>query len=258
LNDLKQLAHVLLSGANWGRAEELLTGFLDADPIANQRADYSIFWTQRGAARLGAGRTDEACDDFRIANLPDAPCLDLSLLALGRLAAGDHEGYQDTCSTMLDSPRETLNPSQLHWVAWSCALGSFEAGRDAEIRTLAEDAVTLNPGRREALLALGATQYRLGEFELAVQTLLAADSAVASDARFEGYAWFFLALAHHQLGNDTEAEQWRQQSLEYTDQLFSESDEFVSWSHRKTLELLRDEMEREFSGSVEHAPVATE
>jgi tetratricopeptide (TPR) repeat protein len=254
LNDLGSLARALLHDEKPEQAEQLLTAVLDAQPTIGDLSLRTGLFTLRGSARLDSGRRDEACDDFYSADIADASYNDQFQAALGLHAAGDQQLYQKLCMTMLDRARELMNPVELQWVAWACALGTSHGDRDPDVLTLAENLAALQPDRREALLPLGAIQYRQGDYERAVQTLLASDASPSSEVTCDAYPWFFLALACHRLGNETEAEKWRQQALEYSDRYFNDTPEYISWTRRKSLELLRAELEHEFAPTAEVGP----
>ena len=60
------------------------------------------------------------------------------------------------------------------------------------------------------------------------------------------YTGYFLAMAHHKLGHDAEAEKWLVNATEWSDKVLSEHEEGTStlpWNRRLTLKLLREEAE---------------
>lgn len=89
-----------------------------------------------------------------------------------------------------------------------CALGPTAAGRQAlsqgrpaEAAEHFEDALTENPDRVDALVGLGISRYRLGDYPSAIANL---DEALAK-APGEGTARFYLALGHLRKGDDARA-----------------------------------------------------
>ena len=63
------------------------------------------------------------------------------------------------------------------------------------------------------LNTLGVAQYRAGEYQAAIETL-----TKSMDVRSGGDAfdWFFLAMAHGQLGNPEAARQWYDKAVAWT------------------------------------------
>ena len=60
------------------------------------------------------------------------------------------------------------------------------------------------------------------------------------------YNWYFLAMAHHKLGHEAEAEKWLDKANEWTDKVIRENEEgttTLAWNRRLTLKLLRTEAE---------------
>ncbi len=61
------------------------------------------------------------------------------------------------------------------------------------------------------------------------------------------YSWFFLAMAHHRLEHRSEAEEWFDNAMRWTNDEIPELDQDgrvswpVSWATRATVRLLHDE-----------------
>ena len=60
------------------------------------------------------------------------------------------------------------------------------------------------------------------------------------------YTWYFLAMVHHKLGHEAEAEKWLDKATEWTDKVVREDEQGtapLAWNRRLTLKLLREEAE---------------
>jgi tetratricopeptide (TPR) repeat protein len=68
---------------------------------------------------------------------------------------------------------------------------------------LAAFAVALSPAEQPSLNTLGVTLYRAGRFAEAIETL--GKSLKAGKGQLDGFDLFFLAMAHHRLGQRDEA-----------------------------------------------------
>ena len=63
--------------------------------------------------------------------------------------------------------------------------------------------MTLAPDQQVSLNTLGVVQYRVGRYAEAIMTLQR--SLAAGHGQFDAFDLFFLAMAHHRLGNPQEA-----------------------------------------------------
>jgi hypothetical protein len=63
--------------------------------------------------------------------------------------------------------------------------------------------VALSPGEPTSLNTLGVALYRAGKLAQAIETL--GKSLEAGKGQFDGFDLFFLAMAHHRLGQGTQA-----------------------------------------------------
>jgi tetratricopeptide (TPR) repeat protein len=91
--------------------------------------------------------------------------------------------------------------------AWSLATSAEPASREPELAAvLATRAVRSNPESASCWQALGAANYRLGNYQIAVENL-----EKSIDLQKDGgdpWQWFFLAMAHGRLGHSDAARQW--------------------------------------------------
>jgi serine/threonine protein kinase/tetratricopeptide (TPR) repeat protein len=80
----------------------------------------------------------------------------------------------------------------------------------------ARKAVELAPGNPDFRDMLGVALYRSGDWKAAIAAFDKARELYQSDDRTD---WFFLAMAHWQLGNPAEARKWYDKSVEYVKKL---------------------------------------
>jgi uncharacterized protein HemY len=94
--------------------------------------------------------------------------------------------------------------------------------------TLARKAVELDPERAPSWNTLGAAHFRAGEWASAMEAL-----RESIDLGGEGSDWFFLAMAHWQVGDKDQARECFDQAVEWMEQ---------RRPHDAELSLLRDEV----------------
>jgi tetratricopeptide (TPR) repeat protein len=81
----------------------------------------------------------------------------------------------------------------------------------AKALTHAQKAVALDPANADFVALLGMAQYRAGQWQAAAETL---EKAIEwGPTRYSDHAKIFLSMAHHQLGDATEAHRWHRQTL---------------------------------------------
>jgi Flp pilus assembly protein TadD len=110
---------------------------------------------------------------------------------------------------MLQRFGTTDDAHQANSIAWACILAPDAVADPKRVVALAQTAVAgsnkLAPVHQQAMLnTLGAAHYRAGQFESAIARLNEAarthpQGGTAGD-------WFFLAMAHAQLGNQAQAD----------------------------------------------------
>jgi tetratricopeptide (TPR) repeat protein len=141
---------------------------------------------------------------------------------------------------------QTDNPEQAHWVAWTCALNPDTAKDYRQLVQLAEKSLRADPKNHNFSNALGGILYRSGRFEEAIQCLNEINSTweqgTMNPAPFSpAYSWFFLAMAHHQLGHTQEARQWLDKAIKQMEE--ETKTKGLPWNRRLTLQLLSREAE---------------
>jgi tetratricopeptide (TPR) repeat protein len=167
--------------------------------------------------------------------------------ALAQLGAGQTESYRKTCLAMLSQFQDTKTPANGYWTAWTCLLGPKAVDDYVPVVRLAEQAVEATPKSVAYLNTLGAIFYRAGRAEEAVERMTEANELIEDPTTSSpAYGWYFLAMAHHKLGNDEEAQKWLDKANQWSDKVL-DADEpgagAVPWNRKLTLKLLREEAE---------------
>ena len=94
-------------------------------------------------------------------------------------------------------------------------------------------------------LDLGAILYRAGRFEEAIEKLEEFVTILETEGRLPtkmspSFAWFFLAMAHQQVGQHEQAKKWLAKATEQAEQERADIPQWW-WNRRLTLELLEAE-----------------
>jgi WD40 repeat protein/Flp pilus assembly protein TadD len=183
--------------------------------IAATRADGSLY-ARRGAARAHLGRWAEADADFvkAIECGGDSSCWVAH--ALLRLPLGDIEGYRKACEQMREKFEEADDPDTANAVAMACD-GAPHAVADLSYPVrLAERAAASDPKNPTYLETLGASLFRAGRFEEALERLDEA-ARLGQDLQDAACNWIFRGMAHHHLGHTKEAREWLDQAVRWID-----------------------------------------
>jgi serine/threonine protein kinase/WD40 repeat protein len=198
------------------------------------------------------GRLAEAADHFaqRIARGgPNAGCAwrVWYRYALALLGAGKVGDYRKACADMLGRYKDTRECGAAWLTAWTCALGPDAVADWAPVLRLAEKARAGAPANRQSYLAVGAVLYRMGRLEEAISHFRAPVPADhTQNPSSPAYVSFFLAMAHHRLGNKEEARRWLGRAVAQSDKELSDdwqSNKADWWFRKATLQLLRAEAE---------------
>jgi tetratricopeptide (TPR) repeat protein len=152
---------------------------------------HALAWNNRGIAYTKQGQWDRAIADFsRFVDLRPA-----SPAALNRLA----------------------------WLLATCPEVKLRAPRRAV--EAAKKAVALAPGEADGWTTLGVAHYRAGDWQASIEAL---EKAMALRKNASGVAteWFFLAMAHQQLGHEAQARQWYKKAELWMDRHAPKDEEF--------------------------------
>jgi serine/threonine protein kinase/Flp pilus assembly protein TadD len=120
-----------------------------------------------------------------------------------------HKERQKLYRLMRDKSPAT--PEQYNQLAWILAAAFDPEVRDRQLAVeLAQKAVELDPNRGECWGTLGTALYRAGEPKAAIEAL-----QKATQLRKDGADFFFLAMAHGQLGDQQPARAWYDQARQW-------------------------------------------
>jgi serine/threonine protein kinase/Tfp pilus assembly protein PilF len=187
--------HVVLGNllARNGLSDEAIASYqraIDIDP------QYSMAHYNLGTVLLETGHLDEAVASYRTA------------IACFRRAASLDPGSGDSHNAL----------------AWALVACPHAPLRDpAEGVRLARKAIGLVPKNGAYWNTQGVAQYRAGEWTEAVAALTRSVQLGGGN----GYNWFFLAMAHWQLGEREQARQYFEQGVQWTDKNLPRSHELA-------------------------------
>lgn len=194
------------------------------------------------------GETEKAEDELaRAIELDGDARYPWYLPALVRAAVGDEKGYRAACRTVLDCFEKSDEREVLNQVAWTCAIGSDVIDDYRRVVKLTDRTMAgVDEPMHHLQNTRGAVLYRAGRFEDAAKQL---EEAVAD--HWKGgtpWDWFFLAMAHHRLGNTSDAQEWLDKAVAWMNEDHSQSSEDESrpelgWDQQLELEILRQEAE---------------
>ena len=165
--------------------------------------------------------------------------------ALLSLSMDDSDGYRKRCASMLKHFGQIEKADTAFWVAWTCVLADDAVEDLSQVVQLAEQLV-LNEEKKDLYLStLGKILYRAGSFDEAVQQLSKLTEAWEQRGEMPTlisptYTWFFLAMAHHQLGHLEEAKKWLDKAVKRAEQEIADD---AAWNRKLTLQLFRTEAE---------------
>ncbi|MBC7851937.1 MAG: hypothetical protein IAF94_00730 [Pirellulaceae bacterium] len=94
----------------------------------------------------------------------------------------------------------------------------------AQAVRLAEQAVKLNPNEGLYWNTLGAARYRAGDWQGAIVALSKSQELQRAN---EGFDWFFLAMAHWQLGEKEQAQKWYDRAVEWVSKFEQQNEEVL-------------------------------
>jgi tetratricopeptide (TPR) repeat protein len=185
----------------WFAAAFHLDRLLQADP------DNPDALRRRGDLRAEQGQWLPAASDFAAAadRQRDNAWL-RGQHAWALLAAGDHQGYRQTCARMLKDLGDKPTADTANSIAWTGAPFADSGMDPKRLVELAEQAVSSDRNSAAYLDTLGVALYRAGQHDAAVARL-------AEAVKLHGEGGFastklFLAMAHHRAGHAEEARRW--------------------------------------------------
>jgi serine/threonine protein kinase/Tfp pilus assembly protein PilF len=194
--------------ANNAQFEEAFGAFQHAVEL---KPDYAVAHNDLGACLIDLGQPAEGMRECQEALRlePEYPCALFNLsLALMAKNKPDHARAALEKAIRLD-PEFARAADHLAWLLANCP--------DAKVRDtkraveLAQKAVQRQPNA-DNWNTLGAAYYRAGKWREAIETL---EKATIARENGNAYDWFFLAMAHGQLGEKEKAKQVLQQAVQW-------------------------------------------
>lgn len=212
----------------------------DYSKILELQPDSAHAWNDRAVAYSALGQFDKAASDFAAAAGLEPNNSTLRYLeAMAKLAAGDTDGYRETCAGMLEQFSQTDNPDTAYWAAWTCVLAPEAVGDFDQPMALAQKASQGSFPVDSCRRTVASLLYRAGRFDEALASLQEQASEDAGQTS-PAYAWFFLAMTHHRLGHTDESHEWLDKAIAQAEQEIANN---ASWNRKATLQLLRQEAE---------------
>jgi tetratricopeptide (TPR) repeat protein len=235
--------------------------FYTAALALRPRNAHTWFWLAQ--ALKECGRVDEqiACDRQAIALDPDylTPYFNLSS---GLEAQGRHD--EATAVLRKAAARSSDDPQDLNNLAWTLATSHhFSELRDVpRAVALVQKAVELAPEVWDYWNTLGVALYRAGSWKAGIAAL---EKSMALRGGGDSMDWFFLAMAHWQLGERDEARQWYDRAVRWMGENHSAYDDELRRFRAEAAELLgltpsadrkREHAPAHQASQAEHVPPA--
>jgi tetratricopeptide (TPR) repeat protein len=225
-----------------------LKGLPQTSTLSADNADAELV-TEAGILAVSSGRPDLALNHLSTAMAlePRNP-FPRYVKALVDLNLGHHEQYRQDCTEAVELFDGTGNVRCPWTLAWTYCLGHNSVANHLLVLQGMEDSALEEPESSFRRLIWGAALYRAYEYEEAVARLTEAEQlAQKPNASVESttvYTWYFLSMAHRELGHEAEATRWLDKATEWTDQVERNSKEgtvALAWNHRLTLNVLGKE-----------------
>jgi tetratricopeptide (TPR) repeat protein len=212
-NDYAQAHNNLgLAQSRKGQRDAAIASFREA---LRHKPEYPRALINPGKELLSNGRPDEAVAPLQTAvrlNERDVEAHD----SLGRTFQKLGQWDEAQAAFVNALRRGPDNPAVLNNVAWFRATCPEAKFRDAaEAVRLAQKATRLRPKMGICWSTLGEAHYRSGQWAEAVAAL---DKSVQLRRGGTATDWFFLAMAHRQLGHPDEADQYYRKAVRWMDE----------------------------------------
>jgi len=135
--------------------------------------------------------------------------------AAARLLTGDQDGYRQTCQAMVEANQKNRVALRSYLVARACTLASDSV---PDMALVPVDEVKRASGQFWSLTEQGALHYRTGRYKEAIEAFersLRLERSLGASV----LNWLWLALAHHQLGENDErqARYWLNRAVTWLD-----------------------------------------
>ncbi len=190
----------------WDKALADSTKAIELDP------KLAVARSNRGVVYERLGQLDKALADYSKAieldanNLPALKNRNAVYFALGQW----DKAVADLARILELAPDNAEPHNDLAWFLATCP--------DAKVRgpgqavELAKKAVELSPKEGNYWNTLGVAHYRVGDWKACLETL---EKSMEFRQGGDSYDWFFLAMAHWQLGHKDEAQKWHEKAVQW-------------------------------------------
>jgi tetratricopeptide (TPR) repeat protein/tRNA A-37 threonylcarbamoyl transferase component Bud32 len=208
-------AHLVL-----GKHEKSITDHSTAIEISDQDAGQRV---RRGQSYEALGHLDKAESDYaRAVELNPADWN--NWYSRGRLHI--KLGQQDKADADFAKATELCQDAgSLNELAWKFATSADPRARNATLAVeLAKKGIELDPKSTLLPNTLGVAYYRAGNWQDAIEWLTKSMEVRKGGDSFD---WFFLAMAHWQLGDKDEARKWQAKAVEWMDANKSQHQELL-------------------------------
>jgi WD40 repeat protein/Tfp pilus assembly protein PilF len=229
--------HLFSKMKEWEKAIADYSRAIELEP------DEAVYRDNRAIAYCQAGEWANAADDFS-ESIRIAPNREIVHYwhTLACLGAADQKAYRDACARMMHQFAGNETASAGHWLAWSCVLAPDAVSSLPEAVKAAGRAVSEELDSSRHLNTLGAILYRAGSYEESVEWMNEIVEHDSEEHYSPAYTWFFLAMAHHQLGHEEEGRTWLKKAIDRAEEE-TQDNANIAWNRRLTLDLLRTEAE---------------
>ena len=231
-NDASVQSNLGIALSRQGEADEAVAAYrkaIELDPkISDFHSNLGVLLSDK------FGDYDAAVECYRTAIQldPERPLVHSNLgTALSRLGKLDEALAAHRKALAID-PQLGRACSDIAWILATRADVRLRDPREA--LTLAIKAARLDPADPLNCGCLGVAHYRTGNWKAAIPAL---EKFVQLSGGGDASGWFFLAMAHWQLGNKTEARRWYDKAVEWTNRL-EKSDEELNRFQKEAADLL--------------------
>jgi tetratricopeptide (TPR) repeat protein len=179
-------------------------------------------WAERANVHLQLKQWEKAIADYsRALELNPAYQPGWFALASSLHSFGKAQEAEGAYRKLLElNPRHPVALNNLSWLLATCGDAKLRKPKDAV--ELAKKAVELDPKNGMWWNTLGAAQYRATDWKAAIEAL---NKSMELRKGGDSFDWFFLAMAHWQLGKRDESRKWYDKAVEWMEKNKPTSDE---------------------------------
>lgn len=180
-----------------------------------------------------------------LAKFADAPSVGFGAIyrqpyfsALLAMNAGDVSQYRELCGKMLSMFESSGQPIDVHFAAWTCALGPNAVDDYSLALQLSGKALESNEGSRQYLNTMAALQFRAGQYNAAMESFSLVSNREEIITISISYTLYFKAMTEWNLGQKEDARQTLQRAEQRAQVELNQPPEALTWNRELTLELL--------------------